>query len=98
LAKATLIYIPLLFVVMMVSVICQPNSEYIGPGLVLSFVLCFVLLIAGLLPSYIADLMARLFREPTAAERVAKELGVPVIDIKMSEMDPKDLRGLPLDS
>lgn len=32
------------------------------------------------------------------AKRIARKLGVPVIEIKLSRVDPMDLRGLPVDA
>lgn len=45
------------------------------------------------------DLTRRLgHREKSFVEQVAEKLGVPLVDIKLSESDPKDFKGLPIEA
>lgn len=98
-AKAAMLYIPILFIITSVVIVCvAAQPSYIGAGLFVTFLASFVLLMLCLIPSWVLDKW-QFLREPRTKSEIVKQAarkhGFPVIDIKLTTMDPTDLRGLP---
>lgn len=101
LAKWAMTYLPVLWVVILVSILCfAAKPTYIAPGIFLATLACFGLVVLCLLPSWVMDVAAALRPPRTKSEiavRFAKQHGLPIINIKLADVDPSDLRGIPLD-
>lgn len=99
LAKLAMVYLPLLWVVMVVSIVCfAAKPGYIAPSLFIATLTCAGLLVLCLLPSWTLDVIASLRPPRTKSEaaiRLARREGLPIIDIKMVDYDLTDLKGLP---
>lgn len=98
-AKDAMLFVPLGWLFTAFVIVTQAaQPSYIWAGLFVSALIAFVILVICLAPSWILEKWLFLREPRTKSEIVkqaAKKHGLPVIDIKLSTMDPKDLRGLP---
>lgn len=106
LAKSALFYVPICAGITALAILfVAAKPSYIAAGWFITVLGMFLVLIPCLLPSYLLEAYRRLtgdyYRELTKSEvvkDVARKHGLPVLDVKLTTMDPKDLRGIPLDS
>lgn len=97
-AKNAIFAAPILYAGYAIGVVTQPNFNNIPAALFVGGLVLFVGVVILLLPSWILDKW-QFLREPRTkseiVQQAARKHGFPVIDIKLTTMEPKDLRGLP---
>lgn len=102
-AKRAMLYVPIGWVACLVYAVCF--AQNIAAGMLGSVALAVILLVLFLAPSYLLEAFERITdrycphiwanNKSAIIKQVARREGLPVIDIKLSEMDPRDLKGLP---
>lgn len=104
-AKAAMIYVPLGAIVTMVVIMCvAAQQSYIGAGLVVTTLVACLLLVGACIPSWVLEHLDKFIESmdrelnPSKSDIVrefARREGLPVIDLKLVDMDPRDMKGLP---